>query len=203
MGGEEPQSVNHRRGEGARDAAGAGWGAVQGKTLAGVGSLGRRWRRPRGLSQAQRLRSLGSSRLFPTPASEAKRGGLRSWRCWSHKTLESNKSEIFSLQPLLFCHNTCESVDYVFCEREKSELKSSSVCLSYLWLGPSDAYVHTDGGLPSAVACRIRKVSESIASSGASASSRRANSGSPINMTEMRATSPDRVSRRNHFRTGA
>ena len=35
----------------------------------------------------------GSSRLCPTSASEAKRCFLHSLSCWSHKTLESNKSD--------------------------------------------------------------------------------------------------------------
>ena len=91
--GYDHQSVNHGRGECARDEAGDGFCEVHVNTMERFWSLLRSGLRPhRGVSQENLPRYLGFSSSFTTCASEAKRCGARSLSYSSQKTLESNKS---------------------------------------------------------------------------------------------------------------
>jgi transposase len=86
------KQVNHGRGEFARDDDGDGLCEVHVNTMEGFWSLLRSWLRPhRGISQEKLPLYLGFSRCT-TSASEAKHCLVRLVSCWSHKTLESNKS---------------------------------------------------------------------------------------------------------------
>jgi transposase-like protein len=87
------KSVNHGRGELARDDDGDGVCEVHVNTMEGFWSLLRSWLRPhRGISQEKLPVYLGFSSSCTTSASEAKRCFLRSLSSLSRKTLESNKS---------------------------------------------------------------------------------------------------------------
>ena len=86
--------VNHGRGEFARDDDGDGLCEVHVNTMEGFWSLLRSWLRPhRGIAQRISRSTWGSSRLYTTFESAVKRCWAHSLSCWSHKTLESNKSD--------------------------------------------------------------------------------------------------------------
>ena len=93
--GYDHKSVNHGRGECARDEDGDGLCEVHVHTRAGFWSLLRSWLRPhRGLAQEKLPLYLGFSSSCTTCESEAKRCWERSLSYSSQKTLESNKSVI-------------------------------------------------------------------------------------------------------------
>ena len=88
------KSVNHGRGEFARDDDGDGLCEVHVNTMEGFWSLLRSWLRPhRGISQEKLPLYLGFSSSCTTCASGVKRYWVRSLSSWLHKTLESNKSD--------------------------------------------------------------------------------------------------------------
>ena len=92
--GYDHKSVNHGRGECARDDDGDGLCEVHVNTMEGFWSLLRSWLRPhRGISQEKLPLYLGFFELCTTCESEAKRCWERSLSYSSQKTLESNKSE--------------------------------------------------------------------------------------------------------------
>jgi len=94
-GGYDHKSVTHGRGEDARDAEGDGWCVVPVHTMAGGWALLGSWLRPhRGISQENLPLYSASSRWCTPSASEAKRYCMRSLRCCSHTTLESNMSVV-------------------------------------------------------------------------------------------------------------
>src|SRR3989442_1750531 len=88
------KSVNHGRGEYARDEDGDGFCEVHVNTMEGFWSLLRSWLRPhRGISQEKLPLYLGFfSSSFTTCEGEAKRCWARSLSCSFQKTPESNKS---------------------------------------------------------------------------------------------------------------
>ena len=91
--GYDHKSVNHGRGEYARDEDGDGFCEVHVNTMEGFWSLLRSWLRPHRAFHRKNFRSIWvSSSLFTMPESEAKRCLVRSLSYWSHKTLESNMS---------------------------------------------------------------------------------------------------------------
>ena len=99
------KSVNHGRGEFARDEDGDGFCEVHVNTIEGFWSLLRSWLRPhRGISQEKLPLYLGFFEFVHNVRSEAKRCLVRSLSCWSAKTPESNKSvDIFS--PMKYRHS--------------------------------------------------------------------------------------------------
>ena len=87
------KSVNHGRGEYARDEDGDGLCEGHVNTMEGFWSLLRSWLRPhRGISQEKLSLYLGFSSLCTTCVGEAKRCWARSSSCSFQKTLDPNKS---------------------------------------------------------------------------------------------------------------
>ena len=87
------KSVNHGRGEYARDEDGDGFCEVHVNTMEGFWSLLRSWLRPhRGIPKRNCRSTSAFSSSFTTCEGEAKRCWARSLSCSFQKTPESNKS---------------------------------------------------------------------------------------------------------------
>jgi transposase-like protein len=102
------KSVNHGRGEFARDEDGDGLCEVHVNTMEGFWSLLRSWLRPhRGISQEKLPLYRGSLSLFTMCESGVKRCWARSLSYSSQKTPESNKSvcSFDKFSPMKYRHN--------------------------------------------------------------------------------------------------